>query len=763
MTLLPLDQIHLDGRSHASALRWIGLLYRRPKKVREAEETLSHRQRLASVSRLYLHAVPYLILAAALGRWFLFGVLGLKANPESALLPGLREGLLFHESLIIFDLTLGLGMSLSGGLTFGLTLGLASALSVALALGLVGGLTFGLAVVLAGGLIIGLTAGLTFGALGFSDNGLAYGLAGSLALGLVAGLVFGLRGGFAFGLAAGLVSGLAFAVGFLRLYYLPFHWIWLWSRSRVGIYRFHPVAWDDVCFLPFPGLDRLLVSYAQHDPAAGAREIDRLIDEYPSQREEALRARAILVARQAAATIDLSRLDEVLAGLPAGKKGFLRESPEIRRLAHEITALQARLDTLNRPFLRDPFAALLVKEIEGFIQQIAGFKPPLSTEIRKAARQWLDIARRQLDAVRTATAREPTHQVFRAGDPVDREREAFILRAAILGEVERQVMLDTGCPGLLVYGRRRMGKSTLLRNLEGLLPPRVQVVSLSMQKADAFSSLPDLVGLIARQVSAVVSDIPKPPANLKGLERFLETAQKRLKGHNRRLLLAIDEFENLDQKIGEGVLSKDLLAVIRESIQTHRHIIWTFAGSHSIDELVHAPWTSYLVSARTIEVTPFEPAETRLLLTEPLKHSTLWRAIEGQRPRFEPGFWGEGGIERIHTEAGGWPHLVQLVAQTVVDLVNDSGGALVDNMLLERALSKAVVHGNNVFLELLKRESRLPGEWNYLRAFRTIEEQPVPIDEALDRSLRRRRLVVEEGGRYRLRVPLMARWLRERI
>jgi hypothetical protein len=40
--------------------------------------------------------------------------------------------------------------------------------------------------------------------------------------------------------------------------------------------------------------------------------------------------------------------------------------------------------------------------------------------------------------------------------------------------------------------------------------------------------------------------------------------------------------------------------------------------------------------------------------------------------------------------------------------------------------------------------------------------QPPPDDEALHRSLRRRLLVVNEGTDWRLRVPLMQRWLRQR-
>ena len=73
-----------------------------------------------------------------------------------------------------------------------------------------------------------------------------------------------------------------------------------------------------------------------------------------------------------------------------------------------------------------------------------------------------------------------------------------------------------------------------------------------------------------------------------------------------------------------------------------------FIGSHAIDELTHAPWPFYLISARTVEIPPFSPEETRRLLTEPLRYSRLWKDDDPKRPRFAPGFWGEGGIERIH-------------------------------------------------------------------------------------------------------------------
>jgi len=189
-----------------------------------------------------------------------------------------------------------------------------------------------------------------------------------------------------------------------------------------------------------------------------------------------------------------------------------------------------------------------------------------------------------------------------------------------------------------------------------------------------------------------------------------------------------------------------------------------FAGSHEISELVNAPWTSYLVSARTIEVPLFSNKETRLLLTEPLKYSPHWRDDDTvrPRPRIESSFWGEGGIEYIHAQAGGWPHLVQLIAESAVDLHTDEAEKQVTSPLLRRAVDRAIVSGHNVLFELVHGESTLPGEWEYLSNFRYHETQPPPDDERIAQSLRRRLLVEEESGQLRMRVPLMSLWLRER-
>src|ERR1700693_2846486 len=89
------------------------------------------------------------------------------------------------------------------------------------------------------------------------------------------------------------------------------------------------------------------------------------------------------------------------------------------------------------------------------------------------------------------------------------------------------------------------------------------------------------------------------------LHKVGQAGNQILERDNRRLVISLDEYNNIDQKIRQRVFPEDLLAAFRESIQSHRRITWIFAGSHEITELVNAPWTSYLVSARTVEVSLF--------------------------------------------------------------------------------------------------------------------------------------------------------------
>jgi hypothetical protein len=82
---------------------------------------------------------------------------------------------------------------------------------------------------------------------------------------------------------------------------------------------------------------------------------------------------------------------------------------------------------------------------------------------------------------------------------------------------------------------------------------------------------------------------------------------------------------------------------------------------------------------------------------------------------------------------------------------------------MESALDEAVISGQNALSRLMREESQVPGEWEYLTGLRTAEELPAPQDEAVRTSLLRRQIVVPgTDGTWKLRAPLMGRWLRLR-
>ena len=180
-----------------------------------------------------------------------------------------------------------------------------------------------------------------------------------------------------------------------------------------------------------------------------------------------------------------------------------------------------------------------------------------------------------------------------------------------------------------------------------------------------------------------------------------------------------------------------------------------------ISELKHSEWPSYLISVRTIELDRFTLAETSTLLTDPLAHSKLFRRA-ANRPRFEPKLWETDGLRRVQAAADGWPHLVVLLAETCVHLVNQQNVPLVSDELFIKVGRKAVVSGENVMIQLLKNESELPGEWDYLFGFRDHDALPLPSDPAIRKSLLRRSLVTIDNDEVRLRVPLMLQSIRER-
>lgn len=360
-------------------------------------------------------------------------------------------------------------------------------------------------------------------------------------------------------------------------------------------------------------------------------------------------------------------------------------------------------------------------------------------------------------------------QPFRSGNPVDVRAEAFVARLSVIAELKKLVLPDSGGRGLLLLGQRKTGKSTLLQSLDSFLPRHFAIARISLLNPRVFSSQELLFVGVAQ---AVLDALPESagvqkatrgglPKEGQGFSRFLGLVDLLLSREDRRLLVAIDEYEILDLKISEGSFSQGFLAVLQESVHLHRSVGWILAGAHEMSEFSSSGWPDLREIFDCVRIPLFSASETRQLLTEPLRQRYYSEAAGATTQLFKPSFWGKANLERIHAETGGWPHLVQLVAEGTVELAKKNGLRQVTSSVLDRALDKVVVTGHTAFFELLRGEGS-DAEWAFLQGFRTSDSLPWPRDLGVLNSLERRMLVLSEPATVCLRAPLMGRWLRIR-
>lgn len=615
------------------------------------------------------------------------------------------------------------------------------------------------------GIISGIISGIIFSiGLGFS-YGLLFGV--DSVIGIVSGIVFGIVIGIFCGLGAGAGAGVAVGAGATfgfwiaggRLYY------WLWPHVQLAFagwglsehWESHPVVWDHNCPTSFRRLDEFLVGVAESSPASGWRLVRRLIRHNRRQRPAALRALATLLARRASKAQQLHDLPRLLAELPADEPAGQQSNAALKSAAemvgkHWQEALRTSSAYARKQALSE--ALNVLRDLQGSVQTMSAFL--LATDA------WIATTQSALAAVRS----EVPPFFESAETSVDPKARAFLRRESLLRKLERLLTLAGGGPGLLLYARRRMGKTTLLNNLWPLVSKNLTVANLDLQNMRACSSTENW----ARHVSEIITRTCREAkgldaaSDLPELAAFLTEVDARLAASGNYLLVAIDEYELLDEKITEGQLSPDVLGQLRSFIQHRKRIRWLISGTHRISELQQcALWASTFTACETVVVHPFKLEETRELLTDPLKFATAFGASELPEQQFFLTFWKPGMLEAIHEQTQGWPALVQGCAREVCRLCNDRHVLESEEAMLEPSFDEVCSTMDTTFATLLltmeqQEPARSAGTW--IKGFRKLKEQVPPTDERVRDLLKRHELIADiNAPLWRLRVPLMQRYL----
>jgi hypothetical protein len=358
------------------------------------------------------------------------------------------------------------------------------------------------------------------------------------------------------------------------------------------------------------------------------------------------------------------------------------------------------------------------------------------------------------------------------GDPVT--GHLFVGREDILDQIEELWAAESTLPSVVLYGHRRMGKSSILQNLSGRLGKDVKTIYFNMQQRGIVNDTGELLRSLAltiygsfspaqqkaiRQPGSFASASPTIEFNL-----FMESL-KPVRDRN-RIVILIDEYELIERSMKSGKFDPELMDYFRGLVQNiNLRVALCFAGLHDLEEMTHSYWHPFFAGLKKIQVSFLSPEATRLLITRP-------------SPEFDFNY-DPGVPERIVALTNGQPYLVQLIGHTLVRRFSRKQARLrreLDRRFTDQDLEEVIE--DNEFYEdggayfdgvIDQAASGPPFQPEVLEELTagpaTAAELTVlcgvgfdVIQEALD-ALKRHAVVLEEGGRYRFSVELMRIWV----
>lgn len=406
--------------------------------------------------------------------------------------------------------------------------------------------------------------------------------------------------------------------------------------------------------------------------------------------------------------------------------------------------------------------------LDSLLMEISRTSEKEAFRFRPIAAQWRLVINTYIrELAEAAELRQEIDSPYITGIPLTDQQVIFVGRTDISTRIE-QLLADRRRPPLLLYGQRRMGKTSLMLNLGRML--RTTIVPLFVDLQGAPSQANDHAGFLYNLARAMIDSASEQRQMLLLPLRRAELAQdpftrfnewldevEKILGQNTALLL-LDEFEALDHAFDENRFDPvRVLGMLRHLIQHRPRFKVLLAGSHTLDELQR--WSSYLINVQVVKIGYLKEAEARQLVEHPVDDFTL---------RYEP-----AASQRVLDLTRGHPFLVQLLCEELVALKNEQEPAQRRLALLtdvEAAVPEALNHGRLYFSDIQQNQIDKVGVdlLIYLAAQgagavlsrKALEKWAPPqngFSHALDLLLQRD-LIEPVGNGYRFQVELIRRW-----
>jgi hypothetical protein len=534
--------------------------------------------------------------------------------------------------------------------------------------------------------------------------------------------------------------------------------------TAVPHFRFHSAFWDEFQRLPLLNLDDYLLRIVQMDTAEARTAMAYLSS--TRQRWAAQAAQIELDARQLEGCWSGETIASIHPGLATGDltgpasallRSFSRVSSDVAAALQQESAYNKRL------------ALHAVEDrLDGLLRELTRSNEPYAARFRPIAAEWRRIVGEEEQWLAAeAELRQEIDSPYIIGVPLTEKQEIFIGRMDVSGRIE-QLLRDRRQPPLLLYGQRRVGKTSLLNNLGRLLPGSIVPMFVDLQgpatRAQDEAGFLYNVGRGMAQSAQKQRGLELPNLTREMLtadpftqfEEWLDAVEVSLNGQ--LALLMLDEFEVLEQVLArERFEAEIVLGMLRHLIQHRPQFKVLLSGSHTLDEFQR--WSSYLINVQVIHIGYLSEAEARQLIESP---------VQGFALRYEP-----AASQRVLDLTRGHPFLVQLLCAEIVALKNEQPPMqrrLATVADVETAVPEVLTHGSFFFADIKQNQVDATG-LAILQALAqqgegggmTKEELSLVGGEmaTLDQTLHwlhQHELVEPADGRYRFQIELVRRW-----
>ncbi|MCP4697358.1 MAG: MFS transporter [Gammaproteobacteria bacterium] len=528
-----------------------------------------------------------------------------------------------------------------------------------------------------------------------------------------------------------------------------------------SLFRKHSVCWDESQYFPLYSLESYLLVISERYPEEGHTAIAYVST--TRQRWAAQAAQIELDARCLQNCDGVDAISEMHRHLAAGElsgpvSSLLRS---LSRVSRDAAAALAQTSPYNQRL-----ALQAVEEhLEGLLRELTRSSEPYAVRFRAIVDHWRHLIAAGISNYAIEDEGEIDNP-YTIGLPLTAQQAIFVGRKDISLRIER-FLHKNPCPPLLLYGQRRMGKTSLLNNLSRLLPGTVipllvdmqGPVSLAENTAGFLYGLSrDMLHSARLQCSCAWPVLDRESLEsdpFTGFTEWLDKLENTLTDDT-VLLLALDEFAALDQAFQEKRLGESMiLGFFRHLIQHRPRLKFMLSGSHTLDEFKR--WASYLINVQTIPIGYLQEAEARHLIERPIANFGLVYTPEACRRVLQ--------LTHCH------PYLVQLLCSEIVTLKNEHPmevRRMAQAADVEAAVPYALESGNFFFADI-ERNQIIPSAQAILHGLASQGEGAIAAPELLAKyapetpeagikNLLRHELIETVNGGYRFQVELIRRW-----